>query len=54
MWGKHQKMEPRAENEPKFNPQNKTDRKILMTVVISCSILILLIIGLILVYIFLM
>lgn len=54
MWGKHQKMEPRAENEPKFNPQNKTDRKILMAVIISSAVLVLLIIGLILVYIYLM
>jgi hypothetical protein len=54
MWGKRIKMEPRAENEPKFDPKNKTDRRIMMTVLISCLILSVIIVGLVLVYIFLM
>lgn len=39
------KMEPRSDNEPKFNKNNKTDRRILSFVIISCLILTVLIIG---------
>lgn len=39
------KMEPRSDNEPKFNKNNKTDRRILSFVIISCLILTALIIG---------
>ncbi len=44
------KLEPRGENEPKFNPNNKTDRKIMLFVVISTSILLLIGIGCFLLY----
>ena len=44
------KLEERGERDPKFNPKNKTDRKILLTVIISCAILIALIAGLIVIY----
>lgn len=33
------KLEPRGENEPKFNKNNKTDRKIATFVIISTLIL---------------
>ena len=45
------KMEKRGENEPKFNPKNKTDRKIVLTMVLLVTILLLLIAGLIVLYI---
>ena len=45
-----QKLEPRAENEPKFNPNNKTDRKIVTVVIISVSVGIVLLVGLFLIY----
>ena len=44
------KLEQRSDKEPKFNPKNKTDRKILLTVVISVAILLALIAGLIIIY----
>ena len=44
------KMEKRGENEPKFNPKNKTDRRIVLTMVLLVSILLLLIAGLIVLY----
>lgn len=44
------KMEKRGENEPKFNPKNKTDRKIVITMIILVSVLLLLIAGLIVLY----
>ena len=44
------KMEKRGENEPKFNPKNKTDRKIVLTMVLLVTILLLLIAGLIVLY----
>ena len=49
LW-KDVKMEKRGENEPKFNHKNKTDRKIVFTIVLLVSILILLIAGLIALY----
>ena len=39
------KLEPRSENEPKFNKNNKTDRKIL-TIVIVSSVVLLALVGL--------
>lgn len=39
------KLEPRSENEPKFNKNNKTDRKIL-TIVIVSSVILLVLVGL--------
>ena len=44
------KLEQRNDKEPKFNPKNKTDRKILLTVILSCAVLIALIVGLIIIY----
>ena len=44
------KMEKRGENEPKFNPKNKTDRKIVATMIILVTVLLLLIAGLIVLY----
>ena len=44
------KLEERSDKEPKFDPKNKTDRKILLTVIISCVVLIGLIVGLIIIY----
>ena len=44
------KLEQRSDKEPKFDPKNKTDRKILLTIIISCTILIALIVGLIIIY----
>ena len=38
------KLEPRSENEPKFNKNNKTDRKILTFVILSSLVLIALIV----------
>ena len=49
LW-KDVKLEERMENEPKFNPKNKTDRKILITIIVLVSVLVLLIIGLVTLY----
>lgn len=47
---KNQKMEPRGENEPKYNPNNATDRKIVRTVVWISVLLVIVIIALFVVY----
>ena len=47
---KNIKMVPRSENEPKFNPNNKTDRKILSLVILSSVILTVIAIGLFVLY----
>lgn len=39
------KLEPRGENEPKFNKHNKTDRKILTIVIVTSIVLVALIVG---------
>lgn len=44
------KMEKRGENEPKFNPKNKTDRKIVITMVILSVVLLILIAGFVALY----
>ena len=44
------KMEKRGENEPKFNPKNKTDRKIVITMILLVTVLLLLIAGLVVLY----
>ena len=44
------KMEERSDDEPKFNPKNKTDRKIVFTIILLVSVLLLLIAGLITIY----
>ena len=49
LW-KDVKMEKRSDDEPKFNPQNKTDRKIVIAVIISVSVLLLILAGLIVLY----
>lgn len=47
---KNQKMEPRGENEPKYNPNNATDRKIVRTVIWTSILLTVVIIALFIVY----
>ena len=47
---KNVKLEERSDKEPKFNIHNKTDRKILFTVIGVSLILIALIVGLVIVY----
>ena len=49
-WNNRIKLEPRGEEDPKFNINNKTDRKILLTIIISVSILVLIAVGLFVVY----
>ena len=44
------KLEPRSENEPKFNRNNKTDTKILTFVILSSLVLIALIVGCFILY----
>ena len=44
---KNVKLEKRSENEPKFNKNNKTDRKILLTIVLIVSVLLVLLAGMI-------
>lgn len=44
------KLEERNENEPKFNPKNKTDRKIVITISIVVSVLLVLIAALMIFY----
>ena len=48
------KLEKRSENEPKFNKNNKTDRKILLTIVLIVSVLLVLLAGMITIAILLM
>ena len=45
-----EKLEPRAENEPKFNIHNKTDRKIFLAVLISVTVLSIILAGLFIIY----
>lgn len=47
---KNIKLVPRSDDEPKFNPNNRTDRKILTLVIISCLVLITIAIGLFVLY----
>ena len=49
LW-KDVKLEKRSDDEPKFNPQNKTDRKIVFAIVLLVSILIVAIAALFIVY----
>ena len=44
------KLEKRSENEPKFDKNNKTDRKILLTIIILVSALLLLLAGFLTLY----
>lgn len=44
------KLEPRSDNEPKFNKNNKTDRRILGFVIVASIILVALIVGCFLLY----
>lgn len=43
-------MEPRGDQDPKFDIKNKTDRKIFFAVLISITILLAIIVGLVIVY----
>ena len=47
---KNNKMTPRPDHEPKFDPSNKTDRKIVSLVLISLLVVAVLVSGLILIY----
>jgi hypothetical protein len=47
---KNIKLVERSENEPKFNSQNKTDRKILTAVIVCVSILTIVAVGLFILY----
>ena len=49
-WNNRIKLEPRGDHDPKFDPNNKTDRKILITVIVSVSVLTVILIGLFLLY----
>ena len=49
-WNTKIKLEPRGDEDPKFNPHNKTDRKILFLVIISVSVLTAIAVGLFLLY----
>jgi len=49
-WNNRIKLEPRGEKDPKFDINNKTDRKILLIIIISLSILVLIAVGLFVVY----
>ena len=51
-WNANGKLEPRGEKDPKFDPHNKTDRKIVLTVVIAVSILLVVVGGLFSLYFF--
>lgn len=44
------KMEERPENEPKFNSKNKTDRKIMITVISVLAVLLVFVVMLIIIY----
>ena len=44
------KLEPRGDHDPKFDPHNATDKKIVTVVIVSCLILILFAVGLFLLY----
>ncbi len=39
------KLEPRGENEPKYDPNNKTDRKIVNFIIITVCILLIIAAG---------
>ena len=49
LW-KDVKLEKRADNEPKFDAKNKTDRKIVITIIIVVSVLLAILAGLIVLY----
>ncbi len=46
--------EPRGENEPKFDPHNKTDRRILIIVLVVIAIFLAIVVGCFLIYYLLM
>ena len=49
-WNSRIKLEPRGEKDPKFDPNNKTDRKIMMAIIISVSVLTVIAAGLFILY----
>ncbi len=51
-WNTKIKLEPRGDEDPKFDPHNKTDRKILIAVVVSSIIIVGIIVGLFCIYYF--
>ncbi len=46
-------LEPRGENEPKYNPNNKTDKKLVTILSIVAGLFVLIAIGCFLIYYFL-
>ncbi len=50
MWGEKKELEKRPDNEPKFSIKNKTDRYILIFVVVTCLVIIAIIVTLLCVY----
>ena len=44
------KMEERPENEPKFNSKNKTDRKIMITIISLLAVLLVFVVMLVIIY----
>ncbi|NCA96825.1 MAG: hypothetical protein EOM77_01380 [Bacteroidia bacterium] len=49
-YDRNKKMTPRPDHEPKFDPSNKTDRRIVLLVLISLFVVAILITGLVLIY----
>ena len=49
-WNTKIPLEPRGDDEPKFNPRNKTDRKIFLIVLFSVLALTLIATGLFVIY----
>ncbi|MCR5505469.1 MAG: hypothetical protein K6F07_00520 [Bacilli bacterium] len=49
LW-KDVKLEERSDQEPKFNKNNKTDRKIVISIIIVVAVLIVILAGLIVIY----
>jgi hypothetical protein len=47
---KNIKLVPRSDDEPKFNAKNATDRKILTSIIVSCSILVVIAVILFILY----
>lgn len=47
---KNIKLVPRSDDEPKYNPKNKTDRKIVSLVIGSIVVLALIAVGLFVIY----
>ncbi len=53
MWGEKKELEKRPDNEPKFSLKSKTDRYILVFVIVTCLVITIIIVALLCVYFFL-